>query len=144
MSAALPAKLPPGDWDDDGPSRRWHLEQIRAPQTWDTLVDSDVTVGSDVTVRIVKPPNIEPHHDLNIARRTVDGRPDTSSSGHDHTTHVAGLACAKADQTGTVGAAAGCPLVGASFHQLSLKRDEAVYQAVISAIPPAPKWSTCR
>ena len=32
VSAALPAKLPPGDWDDDGPSRRWHLEQIRAPR----------------------------------------------------------------------------------------------------------------
>lgn len=90
---------PPGDWSDDGRQATWPFEQVRVGEAW------DVTQGSDVTVGIVDGGLVyKKHEDLNVV---------TSLHGEagDHATHVAGLACAKANGTGLVGMAWGCPIV---------------------------------
>jgi subtilisin family serine protease len=90
---------PPGDWSDDGRQATWPFEQVRVGEAW------DVTKGSDVTVGIVDGGLVyKKHEDLDVA---------VSLYGHAgaHATHVAGLACAKANGIGLVGMAWGCPIV---------------------------------
>jgi PKD repeat protein len=90
---------PPGDWGDDGRQATWPFEQVRVGEAW------DLTKGSDVAVGIVDGGLVyKKHEDLDV---------ETSLYGHagDHATHVAGLACAKANGIGLVGMAWGCPLV---------------------------------
>lgn len=91
--------LPPGDWDDDTAEATWPFTAIRAPQAW------DVTTGGNIKVGIVDGAAVlKGHEDLNVQKNL------TSSWGQ-HATHVAGLACAKANGKGIVGAAWGCPLI---------------------------------
>jgi subtilisin family serine protease len=103
---------PPGDWDDGVPStasdESWPFEQIRAPQAW-ALMGWDQARGgtSSAPVAIVDGGPVWSYHpDLNVV--SVD-----PYIGYDtnHATHVAGLACARANGVGVVGAAWGCPIV---------------------------------
>lgn len=91
---------PPGDWADDGPQATWPFSQVRAQAAWETTQGSDVTVGVvDGGVAL------QTHEDLNIKKKL--GRDEAI----DHATHVAGLACAKANGIGLVGMSWGCPIV---------------------------------
>jgi hypothetical protein len=96
---------PPGDWSDDGQAVKWPFEQIRAPQAWDT------TTGGDARVGIVESDTVyNKHEDL-----TVDDTLGPGSLSGTHATHVAGLACARANGKGLVGVAWGCPIVSSTF-----------------------------
>lgn len=97
---------PPGDWSDDrGNSQAtWPYTQIRAQQAW------DVTTGGSTKVGIVDVGEaFADHEDLNVVRRLGGG------SAEHHATHVAGLACARANGKGVVGVAWGCPIVTAGI-----------------------------
>jgi hypothetical protein len=110
------SQLPPGDWDDDGPQATWPFTEVHAPEAWNT------TVGSDIRVGIIDSGLVySKHEDLNVVE---------SFSGHveQHATHVAGLACAKANGIGIVGMAWGCPIVSASIGDQS---PTAVLQAAV-------------
>jgi hypothetical protein len=92
--------VPPGDWSDDGPEATWSFTAARAPQAWDT------TKGSNVGVGIVDEGQVfAGHEDLNVATKLGSNGPQL------HATHVAGIACAKANGIGVVGFAWGCPIV---------------------------------
>lgn len=96
--------LPPGDWNDDGPATTWPFTQIRAQQAWDVT-----TGGSSVAVGIVDGGAVfKGHEDLNVT--TV-----LAGSAAQHATHVAGLACAKANGIGLVGVSWGCPIVSSGI-----------------------------
>jgi hypothetical protein len=96
---------PPGDWSDDGPAAKWPFEQIRATQAWDT------TTGGDARVGVVEPDTVfDQHEDL-----TVDDTLGPGSLSRTHATHVAGLACARANGKGLVGVAWGCPIVSSTY-----------------------------
>lgn len=92
--------IPPGDWDDDGAQALWPFTiATRAPQAWDT------TTGSNVGVGIVDEGQVfGGHEDLNVVDKLGSNGPGL------HATHVAGLACAKANGIGVVGFAWGCPI----------------------------------
>lgn len=91
---------PPGDWGDDGPQATWPFAQVGARAAW------DVTQGTSVMVGVVDGGVALPNHeDLNIVKNLGGGSPDS------HATHVAGLACARANGIGLVGMAWGCPIV---------------------------------
>lgn len=90
----------PSDWNDDGTAIRWPFEQTRSVQAW------DLAQGSSTRVGIVDGgPVWGGHEDLNVV--------DTlnADAGALHATHVAGLACARQNSLGVVGAAWGCPIV---------------------------------
>ncbi len=96
---------PPGDWNDDRINDQvtWPYDQIRALQAW------DVTTGSDVRVGIVDSGHVfTGHEDLNVIEKIGSG------GEYPHPTHVAGLACARANGRGIVGAAWGCPIVSSN------------------------------
>jgi subtilisin family serine protease len=100
------AAEPPGDWNDDGPEGTWHLRTIDAPAAW------DLTKGSSVRVGIVDTGTaFRGHEDLDVS--FPSGHPTVGAQPHG--THVAGLACARANGKGVVGAAWGCPVVSAGF-----------------------------
>lgn len=109
VSRAIPGATtasaePPGDWDDDGDQAKWPFTQVRAQQAWDT------TTGSDVRVGIVDGGLVyKKHEDLNVVESIGGG--DAAS----HATHVAGLACARANGIGVVGMAWGCPIATAGI-----------------------------
>ena len=90
---------PPGDWSDDGPQATWPFTFSRATQAWDT------TTGSNVGVGIVDEGQVfGGHEDLSVVDKL-------GSNGIGwHATHVAGIACAKANGIGVVGFAWGCPI----------------------------------
>ena len=95
-----PNQDPPGDWSDDGNAVKWPFTVTRAPQAW------DVSQGSNVTVGIVDEGQVfGGHEDLDVTKKI--GNDEVG----DHATHVAGLACAKANGIGLVGFAWGCPIV---------------------------------
>ncbi|MET0602913.1 MAG: S8 family serine peptidase [Baekduia sp.] len=95
---------PPGDWSDDGEAATWPFTQVRAQKAWDT------TQGSDVTVGVIDGGTVyDAHEDLHVVA-TLGGVKDPAT----HATHVAGLACAKANGIGLVGMAWGCPIVSAN------------------------------
>jgi hypothetical protein len=91
---------PPGDWSDDSLQATWPFHQIRVPEAWDVVSASMFWVG------VVDGGTVYTQHEDLDARITIglDG-PD------DHATHVAGLACAKANGVGLVGVAWSCPIV---------------------------------
>jgi len=90
---------PPGDWADDTLEATWPFEQINAHEAW------DVTQGAGVSVGIVDGDPVQrDHEDLDVVATFGAGAPDH------HATHVAGLACARANGKGVVGVAWGCPL----------------------------------
>ena len=121
---------PPGDWDDDyaDDQARWPFIQIRAEEAWDT------TTGSDITVGIVDGGTAyADHEDLNVVTDLGGGRAG-------HATHVAGLACGRANGKGLVGVAWGCPVVtrGASGDDSTI--DKAVLVAAVGvALEPDVK-----
>ena len=101
--------LPDGDWDDDAMDGTWHLRQMRAPEAWDVTSSTfrDPAAGSSVVVGIVDGGLVARHSDLNSARWVSIG----AGVIGDHATHVAGLACARQNGSGVVGAAWGCPIL---------------------------------
>jgi subtilisin family serine protease len=109
VSPAMPGltgtdRLPPGDWNDDGPQETWPFTQVHAQEAWDTSVGSDIPVGIiDGGLVYAK------HEDLDVVESIGGGE----AAGH--ATHVAGLACAEANGIGVVGMAWGCPIVSASI-----------------------------
>jgi subtilisin family serine protease len=98
------AATPPGDWNDDTDEAKWHLTDIRAPAAW------DLTRGSSVRLGVVDAGEVYGHEDLNVVAR-VGNR--VGLSANSHATHVAGLACARANGKGLVGASWGCPIISA-------------------------------
>jgi len=111
--------LPPGDWSDDGPQATWSFTSTRAPQAWDT------TKGSGVTVGIVDGGQVYAgHEDLNVTKKLGSNSPAL------HATHVAGIACAKANGIGVVGFAWGCPIVTSGWGDNSDKAILAAATAV--------------
>jgi Tol biopolymer transport system component len=96
--------LPPGDWNDDGQEVTWPFTQIHAQQAW------DYQAGGLVKVGIVDEGRVQPNHeDLNVVTQLGPQKWGA------HATHVAGLACARANGIGVVGVAWGCPLVTSSI-----------------------------
>lgn len=95
---------PPGDWDDDGPQATWPFTQVRAQQAWGSSTGSNVKVGI-VDGGLV----YRKHEDLDVVESIGGG------NAASHATHVAGLACAKANGKGVVGMAWGCPIVTAGI-----------------------------
>lgn len=92
----------PDDWSDDGPDGTWHLQQARLPQAWNgSSVDTPVGIVDGGWAD-------KDHEDLNVTYRDES---NDSSVTHWHATHVAGLACAKGNGKGVVGAAWGCPIL---------------------------------
>jgi hypothetical protein len=97
--------IPPGDWSDDGPQATWSFTDARAPQAW------DITKGSNVGVGIVDEGQVfAGHEDLNVIKKLGSRGPAL------HATHVAGIACAKANGIGVVGFAWGCPITTSSIN----------------------------
>lgn len=81
----------------------WPYEQTHALEAWSQ------TTGSNVTVGIIDGGNVFMEHpDLNVVENV-----EQISVPALHATHVAGLACAKANAIGMVGMAQGCPIVSA-------------------------------
>lgn len=106
-AAGSSAVLPEGDWDDDGQDSLWPYEQLHLSEAW-ALTETN---GSTVPVGIVDASPVDATHpDLTVKEVTVP-----SSLGElaldPHSTHVAGLACAKQNGDGIVGAAWGCPII---------------------------------
>lgn len=100
------AASPPGDWDDDRANLEvmWSFDQVRAQRAW------DITTGGDTRVGIVDGGLVYgDHEDLEVVKQVGGG------SEADHATHVAGLACAKANGKGVVGMAWGCPIVSSGI-----------------------------
>lgn len=99
---------PDGDWADDGQDSLWPYVQLRLPEAW-ALSE---TRGSTVKVGIVDVSPVDGEHP-DLAGQVTTTVP--SSLGKleldPHSTHVAGLACAKENGDGIVGAAWGCPII---------------------------------
>lgn len=96
---------PPGDWDDDTVEATWHLDRIGARAAWARQSGSDVAVGI-----VDSGTALATHDDLNV----TDLPPPIAPPAF-HATHVAGLACGRANGIGLVGAAWGCPIVSAGL-----------------------------
>jgi subtilisin family serine protease len=100
--AGVGVQVVPNDWSDDGPDKRWPWELIQAPTAW------GMSTGSSVKVGVVDGDFYPAHEDLSVAVATQ--APLSSQGGHG--THVAGLSCARANNSkGLTGAAWGCPVV---------------------------------
>jgi subtilisin family serine protease len=114
--------IEPDDWSDDGAAATWPFTQVRAQEAWET------TQGTDVTVGIVDQGAVyRDHEDLDV--ETVHyGEPAW------HATHVAGLACAKANGIGLVGVAWGCPIVSSGLRSTVDK------QVLAAMIDVATTW----
>ena len=103
---ALLSTTPP-DWSDDGEAVTWPFSQIRAQQAWDTGHGDP----SRFPVGVVEPGTVtRSHQDLDVTL------PPALKIGqnvdHDnHSAHVAGLACAKANNVGLVGVSWGCRVI---------------------------------
>jgi len=83
----------------------WPYEQTHALEAWSQATGSNVTVG------IIDGGNVfMGHPDLNVVENI-----EQISVPALHATHVAGLACAKANAIGMVGMAQGCPIVSAAM-----------------------------
>jgi hypothetical protein len=95
---------PPGDWNDDGQAVKWPFQQIRAQEAW------DISTAGNVKVGIVDGGTVyRDHEDLNVIQTLGN------AEVLDHSTHVAGLACAVANGRGLVGTAWGCPVVSSGL-----------------------------
>jgi subtilisin family serine protease len=111
----------PNDWDDDGEQATWPFTQMHAQDAWNASTGSDVTVGI-VDVGVALPT----HEDLHVVKTLGHFGPEN------HATHVAGLACATANNhLGLAGMAWGCPIVTNSIGHAdsALKTDKAVFRA---------------
>lgn len=91
---------PPGDWNDDGPQVKWPFEVTRTAQAWDQSTGSGVKVGILDEGQV-----FGAHEDLDVVQKIGNDGP-----GY-HATHVAGIACARANGKGLVGFAWGCPIL---------------------------------
>jgi Subtilase family len=102
----------------DQPWLIWPYEQVHALGAWSQASGSDVTVG------IIDEGNVfAAHPDLGPVATNQISVPKL------HATHVAGLACAKANSIGMVGLAKGCPLVSLGIDYAD-NGDDAVLQAM--------------
>jgi hypothetical protein len=100
LNVAVTNAEPPGDWSDDKADGTWPYTNTLTQRAWDK------TTGGSVKVGIVDGGIAYPkHEDLNVVQTVGNNAVDS------HATHVAGLACAKANGKGVVGFAWGCPLV---------------------------------
>lgn len=99
--------LEPDDWADDGEDGTWHLRQSRFPQAWAELAEGGEDFAVGVKVGIVDSGDVAPHADLDVTDWTYPG----GRSPGEHATHVAGLACARHDDVGVIGAGWGCPVI---------------------------------
>lgn len=89
----------------DEPRWTWPYQQTHALDAWSQ------TTGSNVEVGIIDGGNVFlGHPDLDVVENV-----ETISVPALHATHVAGLACAKANGIGMVGMAQGCPIVSAAM-----------------------------
>lgn len=112
--------LPPGDWNDDGDQTIWPFDQIHAQQAWEYQRGGFVKLGVvDMGVVAAR------HEDLNVVKTVSRG----AATGH--ATHVAGLACAKANGVGVVGVAWGCPVVSSAVNS---ENDDAYLVAAIQVL----------
>ena len=98
---------PPGDWNDDGTAVTWPFTQLRLQDAWSTTTGGNRAVGILEGDAVLKD-----HADLNVTSVLGPGVVDVSDP---HATHVAGLACAKANGKGVVGAAWDCPIVSGTY-----------------------------
>lgn len=90
----------------DRPQWLWPYEQVDAEGAW------DLSEGSSTRVGVIDVGNVyEGHEDLNLAE-VVNPHGGYAPAGH--ATHVAGLACARANDEGVVGMAWGCPIISAA------------------------------
>lgn len=119
-------EVPPGDWSDDGQDVIWPFAQINAPQAWNYQQGGFPKVGIVDGARVQAD-----HEDLNVVTRL--GPPYRAA----HATHVAGLACARANGIGLVGVAWDCPIVTSGIESSS---DEDVLAAATAvALEPGVK-----
>jgi Tol biopolymer transport system component len=96
--------VPPGDWSDDGQETIWPFTQAHVTEAW------DLQEGGYYKVGIVDVGRAQPNHeDLNVVQEL--GPKGVAA----HSTHVAGLACARANGIGVVGVAWDCPIVTAGI-----------------------------
>jgi hypothetical protein len=118
--------VPPGDWSDDGQDVIWPFTQIRAPEAW------EYQQGGLLKVGIVDGARVQANHeDLNVVTQLG---PKVWGA---HATHVAGLACARANGIGVVGVAWDCPIVTSGIKSTS---DEDVLAAATAvALEPGVK-----
>ena len=94
ISAGLPDDYGDEPWMVDEPQgRNWHLEAIDAPSAWDHHIGSD-----ELRVGIIDWGFRPAHEDLrdNVRRHVTYG---VSDPGATHGTHVAGIACARGNNT---------------------------------------------
>lgn len=102
FTADSAAEYPPGEWSQDSDeSLWWWFDQIDAPQAWSvTTGDPALKVGVVELGLVAKN-----HPDLSVVKG------GSATSAVEHTTHVAGLACARANGSQVVGASWGCDVV---------------------------------
>jgi hypothetical protein len=97
------ASLPPVASRFAEPQWLWPFEQVKAEGAW------ALSTGHNVRVGILDEGLVEKEHeDLNVVGYLP---PPSIYYPADHSTHVAGLACARGEGIGTVGLAWGCPIV---------------------------------
>jgi hypothetical protein len=90
----------------DKPQWLWPYEQTNVESAWNQ------SVGSSTKVGVIDVGNVyEAHEDLNVVEVS---NPHGGYQPASHATHVAGLACAKANDLGVVGMAWGCPVVSSA------------------------------
>lgn len=108
----------PPEWNSFDASVTWPYSQIHARDAW------GYTTGSNVSVGIVDTGTVSPNHpDLNVVRTVGDPWMEP------HATHVAGLACATANEFGVFGVAWGCPITTAGMGNVTKNnlQDKRVY-----------------
>lgn len=114
---------PPGDWSDDGPQATWSFTATHVLQAWDT------THGTGVTVGIVDGGQVfGRHEDLAVVKKLGNNGAEL------HATHVAGIACARANGVGVVGFAWGCPIVTSGWGD---RTDKAILAAATAVAKQA-------
>ena len=99
----------PSDWSDDGPAVRWPFQQAGVTKAWDTVRAPTFPSASSIAG-----PCWSGHEDLNVVKAF-------GNDPEDHATHIAGLACARQNNKGIVGAAWGCPITTAGLSESSPK-----------------------
>lgn len=101
----------PSDIAADGADRTWQWDVVDAYSAWGTATGSTVKIG------IVDNGVYGKHEDLNVLHNSSAAIQQYSSGGirqeEGHGTHVSGLACARQNGRGVVGAAWGCGIVSA-------------------------------
>jgi hypothetical protein len=125
----------------EAPEWTWPYAQVHATEAWAK------STGSDVTVGIIDEGNaLANHQDLDVTEIIGAYEPKF------HATHVAGLACAKANNVGVVGLAQGCPIVSvggaegstdATLNDMKAMAARSAVKVVNMSIGIGPKGGGC-